>query len=418
MKFKKFILFFYFFLMIYKPEFIFIYPSVNTFFGILGLGFYLTRRTYRYQIISNSKAYYKPLFISYLPVVFICLFSIVINASVELHYVKYFVSIVLYYFMAYLGAWGFYKVYSEVTPKILINYFVAAALLHVGISLAMFANSTINDLLLSLIRVSKGEADVMDITLGSRLQGFGATFYTSGLINGYILIILAFTMYVESFSFPKKMIYLVAYVIIFVVGIMIARTIMIGGAIGLLVILYSMLHSGKDLFKNILIILFSAIFLVFVGIKFISASGIDFEQLSQFGFEMFRMLAEGETSSHSTDSMMNMYDVIPDNLKTWIIGDSQWVGKNGGYYKEVDIGYLRNIFYFGILGSLFFYLYNWVVLKRVVLQKNVFGNKSKIVFLTLIFYTVVLNFKGTVDLYYYILPYYFCFNKKLCYENR
>ena len=55
--------------------------------------------------------------------------------------------------------------------------------------------------------------------------------------------------------------------------------------------------------------------------------------------------------------------VFPDNMKTWLIGDGYFsaprdvdpyfVGKLvGGYYMGTDVGYLRFIFYFGIIGLL------------------------------------------------------------------
>lgn len=53
--------------------------------------------------------------------------------------------------------------------------------------------------------------------------------------------------------------------------------------------------------------------------------------------------------------------VFPDNLKTWIIGDGYfsnpyntdpfYIGtRSRGYYMGTDVGYLRFIFYFGLIG--------------------------------------------------------------------
>ena len=60
--------------------------------------------------------------------------------------------------------------------------------------------------------------------------------------------------------------------------------------------------------------------------------------------------------------------VFPDNIKTWIIGDGYfanpgdtdpyYVGPLGGaFYKSTDVGYLRFIFYFGVIGLFAFILY-------------------------------------------------------------
>ena len=60
--------------------------------------------------------------------------------------------------------------------------------------------------------------------------------------------------------------------------------------------------------------------------------------------------------------------VFPDNLHTWIIGDGyfdnpfnrdmNYIGPNfGGYYMATDIGYLRFLFYVGLIGLLLFCVY-------------------------------------------------------------
>ena len=72
--------------------------------------------------------------------------------------------------------------------------------------------------------------------------------------------------------------------------------------------------------------------------------------------------------------------VFPDNIKTWIIGDGYfanpgdtdpyYVGPLGGaFYKSTDVGYLRFIFYFGVLGLfafvLFLYIYCFGKIKKI-----------------------------------------------------
>ena len=84
----------------------------------------------------------------------------------------------------------------------------------------------------------------------------------------------------------------------------------------------------------------------------------------RFAFEGFFSLVEkGEWDVASNNTLKGMI-VWPDNLHTWILGDGYivnpkddpyYVGEiTGGYYKNTDIGYLRFIFYFGIIGLLSF----------------------------------------------------------------
>lgn len=92
----------------------------------------------------------------------------------------------------------------------------------------------------------------------------------------------------------------------------------------------------------------------------------------RFGFEGFFSLAEkGEWQTHSNDILKKMI-VWPNNLKTWIIGDGYlnnpadkslntydpyFVGKFHGFYMDTDIGYLRYIFYFGLIGLITFSIF-------------------------------------------------------------
>ena len=405
--FKKIVLLGYFYLMIYKPEFIFIPHSVNFFFGLLGMVCYFANKPLRINIVSKTRCYPKPILRLYVPVIVVCIITVIVNQTTDFYYLSYFLSLFLYFFMAYLGAVGFNKVYGELTPKILIKYFAAIAVIHVIVSLAMFANSSINDLILSLLKKSEIEENALIRTSGFRLQGFGATFFTSGLINGFILIILIAGMLVEKYSLLSRIGLYLSFIMILIIGTMIARTIMVGAAIGLLILIIGLFQQKDQLFKNIAAISISLSIAVILGIYFVTKSNVDFEAISEFGFEFFLKLSEGDTSSHSTDSMVDMYNTMPDNLKTWLLGDALWQ-EDGHYYKSVDIGYLRNIFYFGIIGLWFLFIYNYKVLKIVICDKGLFPNYSRIVVYALFVYILIINSKGTVDLFYYILPFYFC----------
>ena len=90
----------------------------------------------------------------------------------------------------------------------------------------------------------------------------------------------------------------------------------------------------------------------------------------RFAFEGFFSLVEtGKWETHSNNRLAEML-IIPDNVKTWVIGDGYFNNPNADpnfigdnpteYYKGTDIGYLRFIFYFGIVGLLLFALFFYV----------------------------------------------------------
>ena len=78
-------------------------------------------------------------------------------------------------------------------------------------------------------------------------------------------------------------------------------------------------------------------------------------------------MEQGEWTVSSNDRLSNMY-VWPDNLQTWLIGDGYFsnpintdpyfIGTiTGGYYMGTDVGFLRFIYYFGMIGLTAFVIF-------------------------------------------------------------
>ena len=97
--------------------------------------------------------------------------------------------------------------------------------------------------------------------------------------------------------------------------------------------------------------------------------------------------------------------IFPETIQTWIIGDGYWNNPYGsGYYMHTDVGYLRLIYYFGLVG-LFVYL-----LMQVSIIKNSF--EQKLLIYTIFLYLLVLNLKGFTDLVSICLVFYFALLSK------
>ena len=94
----------------------------------------------------------------------------------------------------------------------------------------------------------------------------------------------------------------------------------------------------------------------------------NFKEDIRFAFEGFFSLWEKGKWEVSSNEILKTMFIIPDNLKTWMIGDGYfnnpynldpyYIGpKFGGYYMATDVGYIRFIFYFGIIGLSFFLMF-------------------------------------------------------------
>jgi hypothetical protein len=117
-------------------------------------------------------------------------------------------------------------------------------------------------------------------------------------------------------------------------------------------------------------------------------------------------LAEkGEWDVSSNDRLMNMY-VFPDNAKTWIIGDGYFDGPSNtdpyyvgptmtGFYMWTDVGYLRFIFYFGLIGLAAF-MFFFIKCGQVCAYK--FRNYA-LLFWLLVLLNFIIWFKVSTDIF-------------------
>ena len=91
-----------------------------------------------------------------------------------------------------------------------------------------------------------------------------------------------------------------------------------------------------------------------------------------YGFEGFINLFEtGTFSTHSSDLLLShITEIWPENTKTWMIGDGYFADPYdpAAFYMGTDMGYVRFIFYCGVIGLSIFLLYfincTYVLCKR------------------------------------------------------
>ena len=77
----------------------------------------------------------------------------------------------------------------------------------------------------------------------------------------------------------------------------------------------------------------------------------------------------------------------------------------GGYYMSTDIGFIRMIFYFGIIGLLSYIIYNVKLLRAIHVRNHSLG---MFFLFALMVYVMVVNLKGFVDIFQWAILFYFC----------
>jgi hypothetical protein len=230
------------------------------------------------------------------------------------------------------------------------------------------------------------QQDFLDASNVKRLYGIGAALDTAGVRFSAVLIMIATALSHRNRGIHQyhDYFYLICFFVIIVVGCMISRTTSVGAFLAIVILF----HNGTNVFKDKLLAEFLVVLLgIIIIVIFFYHRIPEIERLIQFGFEgFFNLFETGDFSTSSTDRLKTMY-VFPESLHTWIIGDGYfsnpyldpyYVGEFiGGFYMGTDVGYLRFIFYFGMIGLISFSIFMFVASRECSVMlpdyKNMFS---------------------------------------------
>lgn len=393
-------------LYLFPFEFIFL-PNVNTkmvmaAIGLIALFFQLGKKK---NALLN-----KDIFIISILAFVVSLFgfvSITFNNTSDFAYTTYILSMWTWLGGAYaLYLW--IKIVHKQAPWWLIcNYLVAVCFAQCVLALVIEYVPSIKILVNSYIGSMGGMGDAAAFDERGRLYGIGAAVDVAGIRFAAILVMIAYLCFnLDSNKLRRWMIlYLFAFFFISVVGNMIARTTTVGIVVS---IIYWGYITGKGTLTQYSYFWKVFLTLLLIFVPFVVACyhfSPELRENIRFGFEGFFSLVEkGRWETHSNDVLKNMYR-FPETLKTWIIGDGYFANPMGdiyyigyhwkGFYMGTDVGYLRFIFYFGLLGLLAFCAF---MLKTIFICFSKFKSQKELFFMLLLIQAIVW-FKVSTDLF-------------------
>lgn len=294
--------------------------------------------------------------------------SVIINNTPDYAYATYIISMWVWLSAAYFIVKLMIAVHGKLDLNILCNYLIAVCVFQCFASILIDRYPTVRAI---VDRYVEQGQDFLKNTVGvKRKYGIGASLDVAGSRFSAVLIMISiiFCKMNEKGKTWISMFYLLCFIFISIQGNAIARTTTVGMLIGLgLIGLYSIRcitnpsqSRGHAVWIGTLIIVIS-----FASATYLYNTDEQFHDDMRFGFEgFFSLVEEGDWEVSSNERLKSMY-VWPDNAKTWVIGDGYFsnptntdpyfVGEvTGGYYKGTDVGFLRFIFYFGIIGLLAF----------------------------------------------------------------
>ena len=332
------------------------------------------------------------------PVALCSVGSGILNLTFDFTFVFYAFSQIAIFFVSHAMVYVFGRKKKNFDLSDFLKCFVYVVGIQSLLALLMFLFPALHDFMYSIIRLNELEDEMVDSTYGMRLQGWGSNFFGAGIINGLALILMTYLFLNKRVR--RLWCFTILYVFILVIGILIARTTLIG-------FLFSLFYLLVWKWKNPYWIKRKMRWMLLVCLILLSGVSFIFLYLDakvvMWAFEMFiNYSSDAGLSSASTDRLKEMY-VYPTSLKTYLIGDGLFNLKDH-YYMETDVGYLRLLFYGGIPVALCFFIYPYMIIKKTLATYSspLFKRLLFIIFL----YVLVLNFKGLADVNLFLILLY------------
>lgn len=310
---------------------------------------------------------------------------------------------------------------NRLTLGLLVDYILCVALIQAIISFALFLNPILYDSVMSLIQFDDVYKERVLGLVEYRLIGIGNSIWLAGANYGVDLLLLMSLPNIDgSFFYRNKFLYYVSFFFIILAGILSARTFF---SIFLIIGIYLYMVKSSNLkFAGMMVKFLLFLVIVFITLYNIASQYIDmdrFEEITSWAFEAFFSYNDtGVVSTGSSDRIIEMYKSVPDNITGWIIGEGHFENPDGSYYKHTDIGYLRLILCFGIIGLLFYLLAIYKFYKET---SKLFCKGGRELVICLYIFELILLSKGIISLSLYISLFYvtgvLCNRKKYGYKR-
>lgn len=351
-------------------------PGMNTKMALAGIGLLILGKRLAQRRDAGINKDFFVLSLLALGISLISLLTMTINNTPDASFLTYFVSMWVWMGGAYTVVRWLDTAYGYVNVRLVCNQLIAVCVIQCLIAWTKDIYPPLQAWVDSFVG---GEA-FMGNTKEARLSGIGAALDVAGLRFSAVVVMIGYILSkAEELSHKQVVTYLISFLIIAIIGNMMSRTTTVGVGLALVYWIYSTnLLSLKQNIKNQKLWfwlggILCVIIPVFIYLYFANDT---FYKNIRFGFEGFFSLWEtGEWQTSSNDILLEHMVVFPDNWVTWLIGDGYAANPMDktlsffdpyytgpiyhGYYKGTDIGYLRYIFYFGLVGTFVFVFFMW-----------------------------------------------------------
>lgn len=387
-------------------EFVFL-PGVNTKMAMAGIGLVILgkRLAQRGGALINKD--FMILSVLALLISMASFVTMTINNTPDASFLTYFVSMWVWMGGAYTVVRWLDFCYGRINVQLISDYLIAVCVTQCILAYIMNQYTPLRDFVDSLL----GGESFMGKAEG-RLYGIGAALDVAGLRFAAVSVIIGFLLSKSNeYNNKRIFLYIVSFLVITVVGNMISRTTTMGVGIAMAYLLYSN-TTFRSYIKNrkLWLWLGGILCIGLPSIVYFYNTNETFYINIRFAFEGFFSLWEtGQWQVSSNDILFEHMIVFPDNIRTWLIGDgyaaNPIVGPFAdpyytgpafhGFYMATDIGYIRYIFYFGLIGTIIFISF---MLKSALICMSRF-KEYKMMFLMILLVNYIGWFKVSTDIF-------------------
>lgn len=317
---------------------------------------------------------------------------------------QYTKSQIAWIFSAYLIVYVFFKIHPNGGLHLMIYYLIAVITLQGIISVWMFFDAEVFNFFDNIAMSNGLSTGKRAATEGKRLLGYGVAFFGGGIVCGLSLIMIAYVFMRRKWNIIMQVFWALLYVATFLVGMLFARTALVGliASIALILILYFKVDA-KGRSQTFSLFFYSSL-LLSVGVGMVFQF---FPEVAEWAFEPFLEYTDkGEFRTESSEGIYYMF-WLPTTFNEWVFG------RGIGSYWGSDVGFTRLLFWFGIPGTFLYFAYQYKIMKLSFSGDSIFNLTLVVMFV----YNLALNIKGLSDLNHFssIFMMYFLYYRYFVY---
>ena len=300
------------------------------------------------------------------------LFTVIINGTSEFIYIfQWLVAPIGAFFGSYFIYRASRKSITDITSflKILSSVVFVESIITVFIRLSPSFASVVGSVQEYLLTEDDLAFGIQELY---RFTGLGIAVYFGVIPSCAVGVMTTVYLLVNSKSRVQRLYYSFVFVFISVVSFLVAKT-------SALVVLLACLFYGYCLIRRKSFKMLGSMILVAITmvVLFNYAEQYLPRNVYKWAFDVF---LEKDINTGSSGAVIDTWKHTKFDAKTFLIGDARYT-EGQHYYKGVDVGYYREIYYGGIIGLLLIFMCNFKVVKDTM--RYALDNEMKIMLLCL-----------------------------------